>query len=118
MPRCYECCKYNNGFDYCKKYDERILISRNAAHYGLPLHPLEYLTLYYDIREKDVKYLIKATEKYLKDKTSRSICNFFNDKGYITEKQKKLLLYNIFNCYEPKEEKRKDSEYYFEQVED
>ncbi len=116
MPRCYKCCKYNKGFDYCEKYNERIPVSRNIAHYGLYIHPLDYLTLYYYERGKDIEHLIKISEKYLKDKTSKSICNFFNDKGFITEKQKKLLLHNIFNCYEPKE--KKDSEYYFAQVED
>lgn len=108
MPKCYKCCKYNNGFGYCEKYDEKILVSKNMAHYGLLIHPLEYLTLYYNIGEKDIKYLIKISEKYLNDKASKNICNFFNNKGFITEKQKKLLLYNIFNCYEPNERKDAD----------
>lgn len=102
MSRCYECCKYNY-IGFCTKYKESILVSKNPAHYGLLLHPLEYLTIYYDYNQKDLEFLIQKADKYLKDNISKSICNYYREKGYITFKQRKLLLHQFFDCYEEKE---------------
>lgn len=103
MPRCYKCCKYNYAGLFCTKYEETILVSRNPAHYDLLLHPLEYLTIYYNYsynKEEDINHLIQTAEKYLTDNISKSICNYYREKGYITFKQRKLLLHQFFNCYE------------------
>lgn len=115
MPRCEKTCKYNNGFGYCEKYDERILVSKNMAHYGLLLHPLEFLTLCYNPRDNDIRQLMEYAGK-LKDDVSKNICEFYKKKGYITLKQRKFLLYKIFHCYE--EKIKEESGYYFSQVED
>lgn len=117
MPRCYKLCKYN-VMNYCEKYNEPIVVSKNIAHYGLLFHPLEYLTLYYNENEPDVEHLIKAAEKYLKDNNiAKSVCEFYRKRGYITFKQRKLLLHIFFDCYEGKTQ-REDVGYYFAQVED
>lgn len=107
MPRCYKYCKcYYLGF--CTKYNEKVLISKNPAHYGLLLHPLDYLTLYYDYNQKEIEHLIISAEKYLTDSISKSICRYYRRKGYITFKQRKLLLHQFFNCCKEKERKYGD----------
>ena len=101
MSRCYNHCKHKFGA-FCNKYEAKILVSKNPFHYGLLLHPLEYLTLYYNYEEKDIEHLIEIAEKYLTDDTSKSICNFYRRRGYITFRQRKLLLHQFFNCDEEK----------------
>jgi hypothetical protein len=65
----------------------------------MPFHPLEYLTVYYQYDAKeDIEHLIKIAEEFNTDEASKNICAQFRRKGYITFKQRKLLLYNIFNC--------------------
>lgn len=91
MPRCYKNCKhYYLGF--CTKYKKEILVSKNLAHYGLLLHPLDYLTLYYNYNQKDIEHLIISAEKYLTDNKSKSICRYYRQKGYITFKQRKVIM--------------------------
>lgn len=106
--------KYN-CIGVCTKYEEIILVSKNVAHYGLLLHPLEYLTIYYNENQKDLEHLIKKAEQCLTDNISKSICRFYRQKGYITFKQRKLLLHNFFNCCE--EEKQEYGDTTFCQVE-
>lgn len=72
-------------------------------HYGLPMHPFDSLTLYYNHDREDIRPLIKVAVEHLTDKTSKSICKWYNEKESITFKQRKYLLYQIFNCYEEKE---------------
>lgn len=102
MPRCYRFCKHN-CLGFCTKYEERILVSKNLAHYGLLLHPLDYLTLYYNDNQKDLEHLIKKAEQCLTDDISKSICHYYRQKGYITFKQRKLLLHLFFDCCEEEE---------------
>ena len=103
MSTCYKCCKHNYcGF--CAKYEDTILVSRNPAHYGLLLHPLDYLELYYRYDAKDIPHLIDIANKYLKDDVSQNILQQYKKKGYVTFKQRKYLVYNLLNCcYEEKE---------------
>ena len=103
MPRCYKCCKHY-CLDFCTKYNKKILVSKNLAHYGLLLHPLDYLTLYYSYNQKDVEHLIRIAEEYLTDNISKGICRYYRQKGYITFKQRKLLLHHFFRCCEEKEQ--------------
>lgn len=106
MIRCYKDCKYNK-YDYCSKYDEKIIVSRNQAHPGLLIHPLQYLTIFYNEENEDVDELIDLADKYLNgDEVVDSICNYFARYGQISFKQRKLLLYKLFNCYEEKEPKQ------------
>lgn len=101
MSICHKCCDhYYMGF--CTKYNEQILVSRNPAHLGLLIHPLHYFSLYYDNDEKDVSHLIDTASKYLQDEVSQSICQQYKNKGYITYKQRKCLVYNILHCCEEK----------------
>ena len=104
MARCYENCKYNWCNFVCRKYNEKILTSRNPFHKGLLIHPLEDLSMYYykDING-DISYLIKVAEKFLKDDTSKSIIKQYKNKGDISYKQRKYLVANLLNCYEAKE---------------
>ena len=98
MPRCYKNCKHNI-WGWCYKYNEEIHTSKVSGHYGIPFHPLEYLTVYYQYDTKeDIEHLIKIAEEFNTDEASKNICAQFRRKGYITFKQRKLLLYNIFNC--------------------
>ena len=100
MARCYKDCKYNN-FGYCLKYDDKIIKSENIHHPGLLIHPLDYLSLYYNEDKQDVDVLIAVADKYLNgDDVADSICNYHAVHGYISFKQRKLLLYKIFNCFE------------------
>ena len=102
MPNCSKYCKhYYLGF--CTKYQDFIGVSKNYFHYGLLMHPLEFLTLYYDYERKDIELLIEKAEKFLTDDISKSICNYYRKRGYITFKQRKLLLHQFFHCYEEKE---------------
>ena len=102
MPRCYECCKYYR-MSCCTKYNKHILHSKNIAHIGLPLHPLEYLTLYYNHEHNDINHLMDIAEKCLTDDVSNNIIEQYKHKGYISFKQRKLLVWKLTNCYEPKE---------------
>jgi hypothetical protein len=99
MSRCYKCCDhYHLGF--CIKYNESIIVSRNPAHLGLLIHPLHYLSLYYNYDKKDVSHLIDVANKYLNDNVSKSVCKQYEQKGYVTYKQRKYLIYNILHCCE------------------
>jgi hypothetical protein len=101
MALCYKFCKHNYcGF--CSKYKKTIPVSRNPAHYGLLMHPLGYLDLYYDYDKKDLSHLIDIANEYLKDEVSQNILQQYKDKGYITYKQRKYLVYNILHCCEDK----------------
>ena len=101
MSICHKCCDhYYLGF--CSKYNKPILVSRNPAHLGLLIHPLDYLSIYYNYDKKDVSHLIEIANKYLTDDVSKSICKQYEKKGYITYKQRKCLVYNILHCYEEK----------------
>ena len=103
MARCYEFCKHNY-LGFCSKYKARILVSRNPVHYGLLIHPLHYLDLYYDYDYgvKNTPDLIDIANKYLEDDVSQSIFQQYNKKGYITYKQRKYLVYNLLHCCEEK----------------
>lgn len=100
MARCYKRCKYND-VGFCKKYNERIHVSYNPAHPGLLLHPLDYLTIYYNDNRHDISNLIKTADQFLKDdKVAQSICEQYSAKGYMTNKQKRYLLFRLLNCGE------------------
>ena len=103
MARCYRHCKYNSCDWYCRKYNERILTSKNPFHYGMLIHPLEYLSMFYyrDVNW-EISHLIEIAEKYANDDVSKSIINQYKKKGYITYKQRKCLVYNLLHCYEGK----------------
>ena len=101
MGRCYRFCKHNYcGF--CSKYKETILVSRNPTHYGLLLHPLQHLELYYNYDAKDIPYLIDIANEHLKDEVSQNILQQYKKKGYVTYKQRKYLVYNLLHCCEEK----------------
>ena len=102
MPRCLECCKYYS-LSFCTKYNKDILHSKNIAHLGLPLHPFEYLTLYYKYDKNDISGLIDVADKFLTDNASMSIISWYKRKGYISFKQRKFLVWKLTNCYELKE---------------
>ena len=97
MSRCYKTCKHNY-WNFCTKYNESILVSTNPLHYGLLLHPLDYLTLYYQYDQKDLTYLIDVASKFLKDDVSKNILQQYKNKEYISFKQRKYLVYNLLNC--------------------
>ena len=99
MTRCYKSCKYN-VMGVCQKYGEFIHKSVNAGHYGLLFHPLDYLNLYYKREENDVGHLMEIANKFLTDDASKNICRQYKEKGYISFKQRKLLVYKLLNCYE------------------
>ena len=80
-----------------------ILHSKNIAHPGLPLHPLDYLTLYYQYERNDIEHLIDVADKFLTDSASMSIISWYKRKGHISFKQRKFLVWKLTNCYEPKE---------------
>jgi len=104
MARCYQNCKHNWCNVVCRKYDESILTSRHPLHYGLLLHPLEYLSIYYDYRKKDIQHLIDIVDKFSDDDASKNIVKKYKQNGYISFKQRKLLIYRLLNCcYEGKE---------------
>lgn len=103
MPRCYTDCKHNNS-GWCNKYNEEILVSKHFAHPGLLLHPLEYLTTYYNENVYNLADLVAIAEEHLDDETSVSICNYYSRYDHMSIKQRKLLLHNLFNCYERKEQ--------------
>lgn len=102
MPKCYKNCKHNIC-GVCQKYNERILVSKNPVHYGLLIHPFECLTIYYNSNNQDVTYLVKQAKKYLTNDISKSICSCYKEKGHISYKQRKILLHQLFDCYEEKE---------------
>ena len=112
--RCSKSCKHNIG-GFCIKYNEEILESKNPYHPGLLIHPLRYLNLYYRIEEQEVSHLIDLAKRYLNDDVSKSICSYYEQKGQISYKQRKMLLYKIFDCYEEKE--RPQNDFVFCQVE-
>lgn len=100
---CRSCAHYYSSLGFCSKYEKQIIVSRNLLHYSLLIHPLDCLTIYYDTNyKKDIEHLIELSEKYLKDGTSKSICLYYRKNGYISYKQRKFLLYKIFDCYELK----------------
>ena len=99
MTRCYNNCKHR-CFNFCEKYGERILVSTVSGHSGLSFHPLHYLSLYYT-NSNDLEHLIKIAEKYSTKTSSKNICEQYRKTSKITNKQRKLLVYNILNnCYE------------------
>ena len=100
MTRCYNNCKHR-CLNFCNKYGERILVSKVFVHYGISFHPLDYLSLYY-AQTDDIEHLIKIAEKYSDETSSKNICKQYRNTGKITHKQRKLLVYNILNCYEDK----------------
>jgi len=103
MARCYKNCKHNWCNLYCNKYNDRILTSRNPAHYGLLLHPLQDLSMYYyRYVNGTIDHLIEVAEKFLTDDTSKSIIEWYKKKGDISYKQRKYLVANLLNCYEGK----------------
>jgi hypothetical protein len=102
MARCYKNCKYRSSY-FCTKYGEPIQISKNMCHPGLNLHPLDYLSLYYK-DSSDIEHLIEVAEKYSDEPSSKNICKQYRETGKITYKQRKLLVYNILNCYESEDD--------------
>ena len=116
MARCYKGCKhYLNGF--CTKYRDAVLESKNPFCMGLPLHPLDYLSIYYKEDEDDISHLIDIAYKFSNgDEVIDSICNLFAQNGQISFKQRKLLVYKLLNCYEEKEQEPRGIDFY--QVED
>ena len=104
MARCYENCKHNWCNVSCRKYNEIILTSINPFHKGLLIHPLEDLSMYYRYENKDIRRLIKIADKFADDDVSKNIIKQYKQKGYISFKQRKLLIYKLLNCcYEGKE---------------
>lgn len=104
MSRCYKNCKYNWCNVSCRKYNEPILISRSPFHRGLLLHPLQYLSMYYRYENNDITHLIDVAEKFSDDDVSKNIIKQYKQKGYISFKQRKFLIYKLLNrCFECKE---------------
>lgn len=102
MPQCYKNCKHNYC-NYCTKYNEPILVSTNYWHRGLLIHPLDYLTIFYS-DNADIEHLITICATCLADNTAvQNVCSYYYKNGFITYKQKKLLLHLIFDCYETNE---------------
>lgn len=98
MARCYKTCKYNIcGF--CRKYHEIIHTSKVIGHYGMPIHPLEYLDTYYK-SDQDIEHLINVAEEFMTDDIAKSICQQFRSRGSISYKQRRYLVYNILHCAE------------------
>lgn len=116
MPNCYcsKTCKHNY-LNFCTKYDKPIIVSRNMWHPGLLIHPLHYLTLYYNYDRNDIGELIALAKKFLTDETSKSLCGFYDKYKYLTFKQRKLLLHQFFDCFE--KENKTDNGVPFCQVE-
>ena len=111
---CYKNCKhYYCGF--CTKYNESILISKHPLHRGILIHPLHFLTIYYDEKERDLSYLMEVVEKCCNDKVMKSILTQYKRNGFISHKQRKYLVYNILHCYEDKP--KEDGCWTFVQVE-
>lgn len=103
MSRCYMSCKYNSS-GYYLKYDEKVIKSKNFYHPHLLIHPLQYLSIYYNENKDNVEYLVKIAKEHLNnDKVVNSICDYFSQHGQISFKQRKLLLHKIFDCFEEKE---------------
>ena len=103
MITCAKDCKYND-YGFCLKYEDKILKSTNVFHTGILLHPLHYLTIYYNEDAKNIDALIDVANKYLNgDEVVDSICNYFARNGQISFKQHKLLLHRIFSCFETRE---------------
>ena len=98
--RCTKCCEhYCSGF--CDKWNERISVSKNPVHYGLLMHPLNHLRLLYeDTREEYNGNLVDIARKGLYNYTAKSICKFYDERGYITDKQRRCLVTMILNCEE------------------
>ena len=86
MAICYRCCKHLSSFGFCDKYNSFVIISKNPAHPGLRMHPLDYLSVFYDYYKKpeDIQYLIDIAEKFQTDETSKNICEQYRKRGYIT----------------------------------
>ena len=102
MVHCSLDCKHNYCGYFCTKYQERIHKSLNPACFGLLWHPLEYLDTYYQ-KEDGLEHLIEIADKSLKDNKSRNILEWYKTKGFLTEKQRKYLVYVLLNgCYESK----------------
>lgn len=103
MVHCSSDCKHNYCDFFCTKYQERIHKSLNPACFGLLWHPLEYLETYYQEGD-DLEHLIEIADKSLTDEKSRNILEWYKATGFLTEKQRKYLVYVLLNlCYEEKE---------------
>ena len=100
MARCYSRCKYNFCDGYCEKYEDWIHKSENPWNYGILIHPLQYLSTFYrrDVN-CEISHLIAIAEKFAEDDTSKNIVSQYKKKGYITFKQRKLLVYKLLHCY-------------------
>lgn len=108
MARCYRSCKHYYIYGFCGKYNEIVRRSNNFCHYGLPLHPLDFLELYYSPHHTpDVSHLMQYAEKFLEDDVSKNIVQQYKSKGKISYKQRKYLVYNLMHCYEDKESRYK-----------
>lgn len=118
MPWCDDCKYFSVGI--CKKYDKLLHRSSNACHSGFSIHPFDYVRLYYDKREEDIKHLMEIANKYLTSDTAKSICKQYKENGDITFKQRKVIISQILNCYEQRNsfyEKQK-TDTYFSEIED
>ena len=98
MARCWNNCRHN-VCGICHKYNEIIRRSKVPGHYNMPLHPLDFVSLWYT-SDIDVDHLIEIAEKHMTDEISKNICQQFHTKGTISFKQRKYLVYNILHCGE------------------
>ena len=65
------------------------------------MHPLNHLkSLYDDPRKEYDGNLVDIASKGLYNDTAKSICKFYSERGYITDKQRRCLVTMILNCEE------------------
>ena len=72
-------------------------------HPGILIHPLYYVSFYYNYDQKDISDLIDIANEHLKDEVSQNIIKQYKNKGYITYKQRKYLVYSVLHCYEDRQ---------------
>ena len=113
------CCSWNykhNNRGYCTKYQKSIHKSLNPECFGLLLHPLQDLDIYYQT-DKNLEDLIEIADKNLTSKKACGILEWYKTKGFLTEKQRKYLVYVLLNCcFERKPVVHED--HFFCQIED
>ena len=104
MPTCQKWCKhYNEAYGFCEKYKQSIPVSRNPLHYGLRLHPLDYVELYFRKNENDgIDHLVELADKFLTSNIDKGIVKYYRTYGRLSYKQRKVLAGHILYCAEEK----------------
>jgi hypothetical protein len=97
--RCYKCCKYFSeelGY-WCNKFNTKIIVSHNIAHYGLLIHPRDSIDWFEDWTNEQ---LIDFCKKCQCSEITEKIITYYTKYQRLSEKQRKYLIYNIMDCYE------------------